>query len=163
MKSLHITYPFIPKSTALLIPGQFWALPLSNGLFACGRVIQLAPAGMMGARVSFLGALLDWVASSPPTSTAIAGASCVAQGHFHIKAITETGGELLGHRLLDLDGIRPWLFRGAYGWQNSSVQEGFVPIRPQTLADDKLPVFSTWGYNVIREIAEARFVKKNRS
>ena len=38
---------------------QFWALPLSDGSFGCGRVIQLAPAEMMGARVSFLGAV--WI------------------------------------------------------------------------------------------------------
>ena len=161
MKSRSTKYPFVPKSTASLVPGQFWALPLSNGLFACGRVIQLAPIGMMGARVSFLGAVLDWVSSSQPTSAAIAGAACVAQGHVHIKAITESGGEILGHRPLELDGIEPWLFRGAHGWQNSSVQEGLIPIRPQTPEDKRLPVFSTWGYDFALGIAEARFVEKS--
>lgn len=161
MKSRRITYPFVPKSAASLLRGQFWALPLSNGSFACGRVIQLAPAGMLGARVSFLGGVLDWVSSSQPTSAAIAGASCLAQGHVHIKAITETGGEILGHRSLELDGIAPWLFRGAHGWQNSFVQQGLIPLRPQTPADDELPVFSTWGYDFALGIAEARFVKRS--
>lgn len=158
MNPRRVTYPLVPKSAASLIPGQFWSLPLSNGTFGCGRVVQLAPAGMMGARVSFLGAVLDWVAPSPPTSATIAGVPCVSQGHVHIKAITETGGEILGHRSLELDGIEPWLFRGAYGWQNSSVQKGLIPVRPQTSADDELPVFSTWGYGFPVEIAEARFV-----
>jgi hypothetical protein len=160
MNPRRVTYPFVPKSAASLIPGQFWALPLSNGTFGCGRVVQLAPTGMMGARVSFLGAVLDWVSTSPPTSAAIAGVPCVSQGHVHIKAITETGGEILGHRSLNLDGIEPWLFRGAHGWQNSSVQEGLIPVRPQTPADNELPVFSTWGYDFAVGIAEARFVTK---
>jgi hypothetical protein len=160
MKSHRLTCPFVPKSTAALIPGQFWALPLSDGSFGCGRVIQLAPAGMRGARVTFLAAVLDWVSRSRPTSAAIAGAPCVSQGRVHIKAVTETGGEILGHRPLELDGIAPWLFRGSDYWRNSSVQEGLIPIRPQTPADDELPVFSTWGYKFAWGIAEDRFVTK---
>jgi hypothetical protein len=160
MNPRTVTYPFVPNSAASLIPGQFWALPLSNGTFGCGRVVQLAPVGMMGARVSFLGAVLDWVSPSPPTSATIAGVPCVSQGHVHIKAITATGGEILGLRALELDGIEPWLFRGAHGWQNSSVQKGLLPVRPQTPADIDLPVFSTWGYNFVVGIAEARFVTK---
>src|SRR5262249_10570900 len=35
------TYPFVPRSTAYLRPGQFWAIPLSDGRFACGRVLAL--------------------------------------------------------------------------------------------------------------------------
>lgn len=159
-KMRRITYPFVPKSTASLTPGQFWALPLSNGQFGCGRVIQLAPTEMIGARVSFLGAVLDWVSPSPPTLENISGAECVAQGHVHIKAITETGGAIIGHRALELDGIAPWLFRGAHGWQNSFVQDGLIPVRPQTPEDEVLPVFSTWGYDFALGIAEARFVTK---
>ena len=152
-------YPFVPKSTSSLVPGQFWALPLSDGSFGCGRVIQLMPKEITGARVSFLAAVLDWHCAEPPTPESIALAPCVAQGHVHLKAITETGGSVLGHRALDADGIQPWLFRRAHGWQNSKVQLGFIPLRPQQPEDCDLPVFSTWGFDFAASIADARFVQ----
>ena len=34
-------YPFRPKSTAELEAGQFWSIPLPDGRFACGRVLQM--------------------------------------------------------------------------------------------------------------------------
>jgi len=58
------------------------------------------------------------------------------------------------------DGIEPLLFRGAEFWKNSRVTRGLVSIRPQTPDDSALPILSTWGYNVARVIAEARFVGK---
>ncbi|MBK8814733.1 MAG: hypothetical protein IPN42_04135 [Methylococcaceae bacterium] len=166
--SKRYIYPFVPKSTANLLPGQFWALPLSNGLFGCGRVIQLAPSSyffLLGARVSFLAGVLDWVSPLQPTSESISGAKCIAQGQAHIKAITETGGEILGHRNLEFDEIVPWLFRGASYWKNSFVQEGLVCIRPQVPQDEELKLASlfiklAWYHNLIK-IAEERFVPNN--
>jgi len=159
MTRSNAQYPFVPKSTSSLVPGHFWALPLSDGSFGCGRVVQLKPREMTGARVAFLAAVLDWHSLEPPTSDSIALAPCVAQGQVHLKAITESGGAILGHRALDDDGIEPWLFRGAHGWQNSSVQLGFFLVRPQQSDDSELPVFSTWGFDVAVNIADARFVK----
>lgn len=158
MNPRRIRYPFVPKSLASLIPGQFWALPLSSGMYGCGRVIQLEPTRTTGARGLFLGAVLDWASTSPPTPAAISGVPCVAQGCCHIRTITETGGEVLGHRCLDLDGILPWLFRGAHHWKNSFVQRGLVPVRPQTPADSELPVLSIWGSEFASGVAESRFV-----
>jgi hypothetical protein len=153
-------YPFVPKSTSSLAPGQFWALPLSDGSFGCARVVQLKPREMTGARVAFLAAVLDWHSLEPPTTDAIALAPCLTQGDVHLKAITESGGSILGYRALEEDGIEPWLFRGAHGWQNSSVQLGFILVRPQKPEDSELPVFSTWGFNFAANIADARFVKR---
>jgi hypothetical protein len=34
-------YPFEPKSIARLQPGQFWAVPLTDGRHACGRVLHV--------------------------------------------------------------------------------------------------------------------------
>lgn len=161
VKREKIQYPFVPKSTSSLIPGHYWALPLSDGSYGCGRVIQLKAPAMTGARVSFLAAVLDWHSRGAPSSESIAGATCLAQGHVHIKAITEIGGLVLGHRGLELDGIEPWLFRGAHGWQNSQVQLGFISVRPQTPEDSELPVFSTWGFDFAANIADARFVKRS--
>jgi hypothetical protein len=159
MSQKQLQYPFVPKSTASLIPGQFWALPLSDGSFGCGRVIQLKPREMTGARTTFLAAVLDWHSAELPTPESIALAPCLDQGSVHLKAVTETGGVILGFRDLDDDGIQPWIFRGADGWKNSHVQQGFIDIRPQQPEDCSLPLYSAWGFKFAACIAEARFVK----
>ena len=160
MKTKRLSYPFVPKSVNWLIAGQFWALPLSDGTFGCGRVIEVPPAEVRTSRVTFLAGVLDWHSAVAPTSDSIAGARCLDQGQAHIRAITRTGGEILGFRDPAEDGIEPWLFRGAHFWKNSQVFRGLVPVRPQTPKDEELPVLSTWGYNVPCVRAESRFVKE---
>jgi hypothetical protein len=125
------TYPFVPRSATALTPGQFWAIPLSDGTFCCGRVIETKPPGSIGARVSFLAGVLDWHDEQPPTFDAIAGTKCLDQGQAHLKIITESG----------------------------HVHQGLQPIRPQEPMDHSLPVLSTWGYRIPAIIAEARFIK----
>ena len=80
------TYPFVPKTNAQLVPGQFWSIPLSDGRFACGRVIAIDRRARYGSRTMFLAGLLDRVGESPPTSDSIAGAALAAFGG------TPTGG-----------------------------------------------------------------------
>ena len=60
-----------------------------------------------GSRVTFVGALLDWVGSAPPTAANIAGAGVVQSGNNHLRAIRLTGAWVLGERPLELDGIDP--------------------------------------------------------
>jgi hypothetical protein len=143
---LHkMSYPFVPKSSAKLKCGDFWSVPLQDGTFACGRVIELPPKGRPGAKVSFLGGLLQWRNDAPPTAIAIASAPVIEQGVMHILSITTTGGEVLGHRPLALDKIEP--FEMICG---DTIQRGFTPVRPWKKSDNELlPTFSTWGYNVI--------------
>jgi hypothetical protein len=160
MREKRQTYPFVPKTAIWLRAGQFWALPLSDGTFGCARVIEVPLGGVRISRVEFLAGVLDWHSTEMPTFGSIARAPCLAQGHAHIRAITRTGGEILGFRDLGADGIEPWLFRGAHFWKNSQVYRGLVPVRPQTPDDNELPVLTTWGYEVPCVIAEARFVKK---
>lgn len=95
-------YPFTPKSTAYLRPGQFWAIPLQNGEFACGRVLGLKS----DSRRLFVAGLLDWSSNVPPDAFSIAGRKVIEQGQAHIKTITETGGTVLGWRSLESDGLR---------------------------------------------------------
>jgi hypothetical protein len=155
MKARPRTYPFVPKSSKFLEPGDFWAVPLSDGSFACGRVLEHMPTGTPGARVGFLGGLLDWHGASPPEERSIAGASAfLAQGVMHILAITETGGRILGWRSLELDRLAPWTF--AFG---NVVQRGFTPIRPYQRTDRGLPSLSWWGYDVIQIHANRHFVQ----
>lgn len=87
-----ITYPFVPRSAAFLLPGQFWALPLSDGSFGCGRVIEAGAPKGIGSRVSFIAGVLDWHANVPPTYETIAGATCLDQGSAHIKPSQKLAG-----------------------------------------------------------------------
>ena len=96
----RISYPHVPKSTATLVPGQFWSIPLSDGTFGCGRVIEVVEATQTGARRIFLAGVLDWHGSSQPEFDSIAGSGCFDQGSAHIVSITDTGGCVLGHRPL---------------------------------------------------------------
>jgi hypothetical protein len=156
-----VSYPFEPKSTARLEPGQFWGVPLSDGRFACGRVLavprQPDPLIPVSSRI-FLAGLHGWVGDAPPTSADIAGVGLLAQGFAHIRAIREHGGSLLGMRPLEADGLVPdrWLSHAGGGtvW----VYEGATRLRPATAADASLPIVSTWGYSVISVIAEQYLV-----
>ncbi len=150
-------YPFEPRSTAKMIPGQYWGIPLRNSTFACGRVVQVRPREANNGRVLFLAGLMDWCGSTLPTAESLAGCSCIAQGIAHIRTIHETGGVILGFRDPACDGITAWMFRGAEHWKNSFVHEGMIAVRPQTPADAELPVLPTWGFNVMFLLAERRF------
>ena len=154
-------YPFVPKSNRFLEPGQYWAVPLSDGRFACGRVLDVpdepdlhVPVG----RMMFLAGLLDWVGKTPPTSRAIEGASLFAQGFAHIKAITTTGAAVLGRRDLEADRIVPDAWRSHEAGGTVWLYEGARRVRPATSTDAYLPVMGTWGYSVITVLAEQRFV-----
>jgi hypothetical protein len=162
MRETRCTYPLVPKSVKWLVAGQFWALPLSDGTFGCGRVIEVPPAATRTSRVLFLAGVLDWHGRVLPTSDSIAGSRCLNQGRAHIRAITRSGGAILGFRELEADGIEPWLFRGAEFWRNSEVCRGLAPVRPQTPGDSHLPVLATWGYEVPTILAEDRFVRVKR-
>jgi hypothetical protein len=156
-------YPFVPKSNRWLEPGQYWAVPLSDGRFACGRVLDVPREPDLHvpvSRVLFLAGLLDWVGPTPPTSRAIAGAGLLAQGFAHIKAITTTGAAVLGRCDLEADGIvaAPW--RSHEGGGTVWVYEGARRVRPATAADRDLPVMGTWGYSVITVLAERAFATR---
>jgi len=105
MTSRSNVYPFVPKSNAKLWPGQFWAIPLSDGRFACGRVLAIDVNKAYGARSSFVAGLLDWVGREAPNAESIAGAPLLEVGNAHVRAIERSGGAVLGERPLEADGI----------------------------------------------------------
>src|SRR5712692_9693696 len=123
-------YPFVPKTNANLEPGQFWAVPLPNGRFACGRVLRVDRDREYGARTMFVAGLLNWMGDEPPTAEAIAGARLLEVGHAHVRLIQQDGGAILGHRPLYAD-------------------ELIVP------AD----IRSTWGYSYLKLRAERLLLK----
>ena len=64
-------YPFAPKSSSYLEAGQFWAIPLTDGRFGCGRVLDVPrepdPNILVGRR-AFLAGLMDWVGTAEPNA-----------------------------------------------------------------------------------------------
>jgi hypothetical protein len=120
------TYPFSPKSNAQLEPGQFWSIPLSDGRFGCGRVLRVDRDRSYGARILFVGAVLDWVGDVPPTAQAIAGRQVLAIGVTHVRAISYGGGALVGERPLAADGIEPPVGSVGTHWG-----EGFPTLRAE--------------------------------
>jgi hypothetical protein len=88
-------YPFEPKSTAYVRPGDFWAIPTRRGgWYCCGQILAIPdPADSRSVVVG----LLDWCEPHPPAAEAIAGAEVLRHGLAHIKTVRETGGTLLGN------------------------------------------------------------------
>lgn len=157
-----LTYPFAPKSTSNLVPGQFWAIPLKDGSYGCGRVIDLLTKRSSGSQVTFLAGILDWHSRKLPTAENIAGAKCLDQAKVHILTILRSGGCVLGQRDLELDGIEPWVFKEAHFHPNSWILRGLKRIRRQTPADFDLPLLGAWQTGVPCSVAEHEFLDKKR-
>lgn len=153
-------YPFVPKSNLSLRPGHFWGIPLSNGKFACGRVLQLPPADYRyGKKTSFFAGLMDWVSQELPRADTLAGSKLLIQGVAHIKTIAATGSGIIGERPLSEDHIEITLQTDA-ACVPCKVVQGFKAVRPATSADfDTLTSRSVWGYDVVRLAAERIFVE----
>src|SRR5262245_29253133 len=129
------TYPFTPKSNRYLKAGQFFAVPLSDGRFAAGRVmVPEAFHNTMGLVVG----LMDWVCSKPPTSEDLAGRIVLAQASTNIRAISRTGGTVLGERPLELDGLVPDPVSGLgmthrnWGWATICVEAERIFVGPDS-------------------------------
>lgn len=157
-------YPFVPKSVASLRPGHFWQIPLTNGRFACGRVIALCrnEDGRWPRKV-FLAGLMDWSSNKLPTSQSIAGSKTLSQGRVHIKTIMENEGHILGFRSLEEDGIGPDLMLSESPGPGCWLMRGCEYLRPATSDEQAiLPVFSVWGYEVIKILADQAFTSQHR-
>lgn len=151
------TFPFVPKSNKSLEPGDFWSIPLQSGRYACGRVIGRWPEGK-GSRTGFLGGLLDWSSDAPPTEESIAGAVTVEQGGVHIKAILTTGGEIIGHRALELDDIDEWRFIETPDNKTPHLYRGLTPLRPATEEEQqRYPILPIFGYQYMEARANTLF------
>ena len=157
-------YPFEPKSNAYLVHGQFWGVPLSDGRWACGRVLAVktkADAYFPGNSRMFLAALMGWHGDEPPAAEAIADRQVLAQGWAHVKSIRLNGQLILGCRDLELDGIRGLREVTHRAGGTVMLYEGAIALRPATAEEaNAMPVLSTWGFNVISVLAERLFVKR---
>ena len=106
----------------------------------------------------FLAGLLDWVGNSPPEYDSIAGREVLEQGMAHVKTIVENMGAILGYRPLEEDGIEPQTFLSESPGQGCMLMHGYEILRPATPQEQALySVITTWGYGVIRLLAEYYF------
>jgi hypothetical protein len=107
----------------------------------------------------FLAGLIDWVNDELPTYSSIAGCRLLDHGQAHIKLIRECGGRILGCRALESDDIVvPLSVDESPDSLGCRLRRGFEIVAyasPEQRAH--LPVFSTWGYRVIRLLAEGHF------
>lgn len=120
------SFPFSPRSAARLRPGDFWALPLSDGRFGCAVVTDVAQAGP-ASRSAFVVGLTDWVGQHPPSQTDATQATIFTQGLTHVRALTQTGAEVLGNvrlpkgldvgKNLRSDELQAGDILNVYGWR----------------------------------------------
>ncbi len=151
-------YPYVPRSNARLVAGEFWAIPLARGRYACGVVVGVARTGgpslFAPSNRAFVAGLLDWDGATAPTGAAVAGAGLVAQAVAHVKAITETGGAILGRVATPIEPLswRTTRRPDAEPW----VYAGIEPVRPAGPDDLGLPIVAAVGYGYLRHLAEGR-------
>ncbi|WP_213455471.1 hypothetical protein [Rhizomonospora bruguierae] len=101
----HPGFPFEPRSTAYVSPGDFWAIPTRRGgWYCCGIVLAINVSEVAPSRSLIVG-LLDWCGPRPPAVDTMTGATVLAHGEAHVKTIRATGAILLGHMLLDAGGL----------------------------------------------------------
>jgi hypothetical protein len=158
-KTQVAAYPFRPKSTAALEPGQFWSVPLPDGRFACGRVLQINGSMIPSKSRTFFGGLLDWIDACPPTAESIAKKPVLECGIMHIRAITNLGGEVLGQRSLESDQIELPTLLSALGGAGAMILHGADTVREARRKEwGKLPQLEYWGWDCIQTIAIARLM-----
>src|SRR6056297_278432 len=155
-------FPFVPKSSVKLKPGDFWSIPVDGSLYACGRVVDLWPSDYKGSRTGFLAGLLDWSSKQQPTEESIAGAQTIQQGGVHYKTILITGGEILGNRSLELDDISPQLFIEYPDNKTPYIYKGLHPVRPAKPEEvEQYSTVSIFGHQYLSERANYLFGNHN--
>jgi len=155
-------YPFVPKSTAYLKEGQIISIPLSDGSYACGRILQLKVDGEKRDSRMFIAGLMDWHGSEMPCSEAISGAKILAHGQVHVKTVKECGAEIVGERDLGEDNIQIPLSLDQSPGRNCRLRRGYDLLdMASDMEQSTLQVFSTWGYKVMKNLAEHHYVEQS--
>lgn len=113
---------------------------------------DLGPEVRLDSR-TFVGGLLDWTDDQPPTPGSIAGRPLIDYGELHILAITNTGSEILGWRGLAEDNLTGLRFiTHNFGHVHEDGRLLQPPRRPTD--GEEIKHLTTWGYSVIKNLAE---------
>ena len=73
----------------------------------------------------------------------------------HVRTISETGGEILGFRSLELDKISMPILLSAMGGEGTTILNGAHALRPAHRTEwGTLPVLGYWGSDFIVSLAE---------
>ncbi len=120
-------YPYEPKSNNKLEIGEFWSIPLPNGEFGCGVIIEIPDKNEK--RMRFTAGLLNWIGNQAPTESILkfGDLKIIRFGNVHIKTILSRGEKIRGK--IEIENI------------------GNIKI-------SNLKELSTWGYNFINLLAE---------
>jgi hypothetical protein len=149
-------YPFVPVKASEIQEGDFYYIPLSNGKFACGRLLLLKRKSGRKTK-SILVGLHDWTGDEYPTKEDIHQCDIIEQGVMHINSISHVKGEVLGHKPLSEDNLKPLL-----QFEAGDLLDGFENIGKLPVEDyKKYSRRSTYGLNVIKLLAEKNFVKNS--
>jgi hypothetical protein len=82
----------------------------------------------------------------------------------HVKAITQTGGMVLGLRPLEVDELISPLLLSAQGGRGTRLMRGAQHLRIAKPADlGSYPVLGFWGYDFIRQLAEELLVRRGHN
>jgi hypothetical protein len=138
-------------------PGQYFSIPLSNGEYACGIVMQLR----RGSTREFVAGLMDWSGPKAPTLQDIRGRCLLAHGGAHVRTIVENDGEILGGASLEELKLELPLTLDQAPGPDCKLRRGYDLLRFASRTEQAtLNVFSTWGYSAIRSRAEQHFLAR---
>ncbi|WP_036193773.1 Imm26 family immunity protein [Marinobacter daepoensis] len=147
-------YPITPKKPSEIREGDFYYIPLSNGWFACGRLLEIEKKSGRKTK-SILVGLHDWTGRAKPTAEDIHNCPIIEQGVMHINSIGHVGGEVIGFKPLGDDGLKP-----LPQFEAGNLILGFKNLGP--LPKEEYEKYSrrlTYGLKVILLLAEKHFVE----
>ncbi len=159
--SATVEYPLVPDSEDQLQAGQFWSIPLRNGSYGCGVVVELDKKSGVA---FFHGVLLDWRDSTPPTqAVVISSTEILAKSFCGAAAITVGGGRIEGRVEVERLAIELPEEIDSVAGHNRKVFQGSTIVRDAS-ADDlrQLQTRGMGSMGSFRVAAERRLVTTRR-
>jgi hypothetical protein len=134
---------------------------MSDGRFACGRVLQLGGEENPTPARAFFGGLHSWAGAAPPDADTDLGSQFIQYGLMHIRAILESGGAILGLRPLVADRVEIPQLLSAVGGPGTKILRGATHVRDASPNEwGTLPVLGSWGADFIVALANQHLAPK---
>lgn len=149
-------YPLVPKKASEIQEGDYYYIPLSNGKYACGRLLEIQRKSGRRTKTILVG-LHNWSGDAYPTKEDIHQCEIIKQGVIHLNSISHVKGEILGHKPLSEDDLKPLLQMEAGYLIDGFENIGEIPVEDYK----KYSRRSSYGLNVIKLLSEKHFVKNS--